>query len=42
MSLIADDERITFIKIVISRSTYKFISTKLPAKIIKHSETKHT
>lgn len=35
MSLIPDDERITFIKILISRSTYKVISTKLPAKIIK-------
>lgn len=41
MILIPDDDRITFIKILISRSTCKLISTKLPTKIIKHSETKH-
>lgn len=41
MSLIPDDDRINFIKILISRSTYKLISTKLPTKIIKHSETKY-
>lgn len=32
MSLIPDDDRITFIKILISRSTYKLISTKLPTR----------